>query len=297
VLEDDTGTEWIYDGTAWRSSVSGFGPQVSLVLDPDRGRLVLVDGQGQQMYERVGEAWTAIPDSTVPCGSGTDYRPFYHDDAAGALVLLGVDSSTLCTWHAGWRVRIPALPFRPVGASYDPITRSLVVLHDARPSDPAAGIESWRLTDGGWERIATPHAPSGRDVPLAIYSSGRAATVLYGGADLGGRLADTWVFDGADWSVAAPSLDDHAAVVARGAAYDATHGRVVMMAGRTWWSLPDGDGAWQPFTVPAIDGYATAIAWDARNAMLVAAGQLGVGASPLFELQPGGWTGPACSPR
>lgn len=290
VLEDDTGTEWIYDGTAWSSAVSGFGKQVSLIVNPDRGGLVLVDGQSQQTYERVDAAWTAIPDSAVPCGSGTEYRPFYYDDAAGALTLFSTDSSKVCAWHSGWTARVPALPFRPVGATYDPITRSLVVLHDARPSDPAAGIESWRLTDGGWERIATPHAPSGRDATLAIYSSGRAATVLYGGATADGRIADTWAFDGEDWSLTAQSRDDTADSTARAATYDATHDRVVMMVGDAWWSLPDGGGAWQPVDVPNLDGYVAAIAWDARNATLVATGQLGIGGSPLFELRPGGWT-------
>src|SRR5262249_33522939 len=34
VVEDDGGNEWVYDGTAWTSSVSGFGAQVSLAVDP-----------------------------------------------------------------------------------------------------------------------------------------------------------------------------------------------------------------------------------------------------------------------
>jgi cysteine-rich repeat protein len=290
VLEDDGGDEWLFDGTAWTSSVSGFGPRLSLALDPTRGRLVAVDGATQTLYERIAAAWSAVPDSTVPCGTPSDYRPLYYDAASGAMALFTVDSSMVCTWNAAWTARVPALPFRPVGATYEPITHGLVVMNDARTRDPAAGVEPWQLTAGGWQRIATPHVLSGREGPLAVYSSGRAATIMYGGL-IDGWTPETWGFDGTDWTQAAAPLASDPLDATYALTYDATHGRVLLMMSDTWWGLGDSDTAWQQLDLPAVDGAASAVAWDARNATLVAVGQLWAGSSPLIELTAQGWAG------
>jgi cysteine-rich repeat protein len=302
VVEDGDGNEWIYDGVEWTSAVSGFGARVSLTVDPERGHLVLVDGDSQMMYERVGAVWSVIPDSAVPCGTESAYRPFYYNAARASLELFSTDSSQICAWNASWTARVLALPFHPVGATYDPVTRSLVVLHDPNVSsdaargvllanDPAAGIEAWRLRDGGWERIVTAHAPSHRDAPQAIYSSGRAATILYGGMGADGKMVDTWTFDGLDWSQAAPPLADVAEFGTRLAVYDPTHGRVLLMIDEVWWSLGDDDSAWRAVEVPEMESPPSALVWDGRNATLVAAAQGGSGASPLLELGPTGWRG------
>ncbi|HEX3765026.1 MAG TPA: DUF4215 domain-containing protein [Kofleriaceae bacterium] len=287
------GGEWVYDGTGWSSSGSGFGARVSLALDPDRGHLVLVDGDSQMTYERVGAVWSAVPDSAVPCGTEGDYRPLYYNAARAALELFTTDSSQICTWQGAWSARATPLPVRPVGATYDPVTHSLVVLHDARAADPAGGIEAWRSSDAGWQRIDTPHAPPGRDQSLVLYSTGRAATVLYGGSIATpistDWSADTWAFDGSDWSPAASALTDTDPYALRVMTYDSTHGRALLMSNDTWWSLGDGDRAWQPVDLPVINGYPAVLAWDARNAMLVAAGAFSPIDSQLITLGPQGW--------
>jgi hypothetical protein len=46
-------------------------------------------------------------------------------------------------------------------------------------------------------------SPPGRTVSAFAYHAGTQRTVLFGGANAGGFLGDTWVYDGAIWSQAA----------------------------------------------------------------------------------------------
>src|ERR1043165_5470294 len=160
------------------------------------------------------------------------------------------------------------------------------------------------LDEGGWRRIGAPGAPSGRRSPLAVYSPGRAATVLYGEQiaappddDPGtvpcggptGYEADTWSFDGTSWSAIESFARSGPPCSTNAATYDATHGRVVLATYNEVWSLGDADHAWQRIAAPPSGGHVFHLAWDARNGDLMAARLPDDSPSPLFELRGNDW--------
>jgi cysteine-rich repeat protein len=306
VLETTMSVEWVYDGDGWTSSSTGFSDRVSLAFDADRGRVVLVDNVARTTHERVGATWQAIDDTNVPCVNTLLYLalPLYYDHSAAALSLFSSNTGELCRWNQAWTVAPSTLPFNPVGATYDPVRQRFVVLHNARPNDPASPTEAWVLGDTGWQRIETGDAPHGRSSPLAVYSPGRAATVLYGEQlteppddeptimpcmEPAGYNTDTWSFDGASWSAVSSFVRSGPPCSSNAATYDATHGRVVLATFNELWSLGDSDHAWQLLGAPPTGGHVFGVAWDARNNSLVASRLSETISSPLFELQADDW--------
>jgi hypothetical protein len=191
---------------------------------------------------------------------------------------------------------------------YDPATRDFVYLAGAALDRLDAATEVWTVTDTGWHQIETLHAPPAgisNDFdaagPVAVYSPGRAATVLYRGADPDcappcGHLRDTWSFDGTDWVSLASPVPAAGSSDLLSATYDPVHQRVVLAIGSfdaagSLWSLGDADDAWVP-----LDGLATGevpnltgLAWHARGAHLMAVlfGEDFIQAP--FELRDGRW--------
>lgn len=305
VLETLYSGEWVYDGVEWTSSVTSFGPRVSLAYDAPRSRVVLVNHETQTMYERIGDAWSAVDGGPAPCGSeiALSSLPMYYDSELAALSHFS-SSGERCLWNGSWTMASPRLPFSPVGASHDPVSGDFVVLHNPRPSDPDSPTELWRLIEAGWQRVETPDSPYGRAGALSVYSSGRKATVLYGeklvdppggpGPTLCGQPTDydasTWSFDGADWSMLTPFRRFGMPCSSNAATYDVTHGRVVLATHQEIWMLGDLDSAWQRLATTPSSGHVFNMAWDARTGTLVAARLSENGSSPLYELRDGDWT-------
>ena len=55
-------------------------------------------------------------------------------------------------------------------------------------------------TQSGWLQIHPSTAPAGRQGHAMAYDFARSRVVLFGGANGGGSLADTWEWDGTNWS-------------------------------------------------------------------------------------------------
>jgi cysteine-rich repeat protein len=185
VLETIESVEWVYDGSDWTSALTDFGPNVSLAFSPDRGRLVLVDNTTWTMHERLGATWTLVVGDELPCHNRRAFEavPLYHDHGKSALTALSRDATQDCSWipwASAWNVRSLAVPFHPIGATYDSTTRSFAVLHNANPEDPDSPTEAWLRSGDGWQRVDAATTPGGRQPSLAVYAPGRAATVLYG---------------------------------------------------------------------------------------------------------------------
>ena len=117
-------------------------------------------------------------------------------------------------------------------------------------TDVPRGIRggTYELDGDGWRRITTTRAPSARTGAASAYDSARERWVLFGGDSGTASLADTWEFDGNDWSlraVSGPPAGEHAMT------YDAAGQRIVLYAdaggvAETWtfdgdaWSRLDG---------------------------------------------------------
>lgn len=309
MVETSESVEWVHDDTGWTSAATSFGQVISLAFDPDRGHLVLVDRDSRTMYERVGTDWTAIENAEVLCSNDVPFvrSPLYYDGRNATLELFSSDGTAICEWSGSWSSRAPALPFRPVGATYDPVSRRFVIFHNAHPADPAVRTEAWALTDAGWHRIETPSAPSGLTDPRLVYSPGRAATVLYGerpglappdgGLDASGcgspcdSQANTWSFDGVDWTPVGSLSATAAFGASNPGTYDPENHRVVIAKGDELWSLGDTDQAWlRVDTTPSVADV-RGLAWNARSVSFIESRIPDGFFSPMmFELRGKDWT-------
>jgi hypothetical protein len=305
VLETIESVEWVYDGSDWTSALTDFGPNVSLAFSPDRGRLVLVDNTTWTMHERLGATWTLVVGDELPCHNRRAFEavPLYHDHGKSALTALSRDATQDCSWipwASAWNVRSLAVPFHPIGATYDATTRSFAVLHNANPEDPDSPTEAWLRSGDGWQRVDAATTPGGRQPSLAVYAPGRAATVLYGErastqpvdalcAAPAARQGDTWSFDGSSWTQLGGLSTSVPPCSGAAAAYDPVRGRVLLNAHDELWSLGDQDHEWVRLGTTRSAASVFAMAWDARNASFAAVRLAGESVSELFELRDDEW--------
>lgn len=298
IVAETPAQEWMFDGTDWTSLPTSFGQGVAIAFDPDRGRLVLFDPDSMATYERTGSEWAEIENAAVTCRDGLWWSSLlYYNIATASLDLFSNDGSEICRWDGSWSSVVPALPVRPAGASYDAALGQFVIFHNAHPGAGNAAIETWTSSAGSWHRLELPAAPVGRRNTLAVYSPGRATTVLYGGIapsscfdDTCEVLTDAWSFDGSSWAPIAPPVLDDPSYSYRAATYDPEHRRVVMATSAEFWGLGDTDEQWTRLDIARLPGELLALAWDARHGTLVATVvTFGSFSSLLFELRPGGW--------
>ncbi len=132
--------------------------------------------------------------------------------------------------------------------------------------------EGWHLVPGV--------GPSGRQLAAVAYDTVRKVAVLFGGVDASGApLADTWEFDGRQWSPVSTAHQPPARL-GHGMAYDAGRGMVVLFGGADASALADTweyDGIdWHqraPVASPSAR-YGTAMAFDHNRGRTVLFGGL-----------------------
>lgn len=177
-----------------------------------------------------------------------------YDEGSGQTVLFGgrgtLDSATGVahsideTWvlsGARWSQRFPAV--RPEGRAGHSMTydskRGRVILFGGF-TDPEKSTDlaifrndTWVWQNGAWTRIETATSPSPRYYAAMAYDSDRDRIVLFGGVAYTAdnktteTLYDTWEFDGANWTQAAPSGSTKAGKPAM--AYDPSRKQMVLV--------------------------------------------------------------------
>lgn len=276
-------------GTSWQTLASG-GPravQCGACYDTVRNRLVLVGGTAlgswvdSSVWEWSGGPWerrTAAP-------PGARHSPSVAFDATTGRTWLfgGVspqgDRGDLWSLDGnGWQIRWreDPLTFAPGTTQgrrivYDEARQQLLLL-----AGGSSGFPFWRFTGSAWQPVGGT-VPTARSNPGVVYDQKRARVFLFGGdAASGGRLDDTWVYDGTTWTRLFPSNVPPAAS-RPGIAYDRVRDRVVMQGGDvvqsslsdTW----EFDGVdWQQFpgtfTLQAVRD--PALAYDVAREVVVA---------------------------
>jgi hypothetical protein len=117
--------------------------------------------------------------------------------------------------------------------------------------------ETWRFKDGVWTQLHPRHAPPSRTIPVLIFDAALGELVMYGGRDVppsatagyGGEVggisfaADTWTWDGSDWTERHPL--HHPVLFVPDAAYDFARSDIVL----TSW----GTGAMETWTYDGSD--------------------------------------------
>jgi hypothetical protein len=110
--------------------------------------------------------------------------------------------------------------------------------------------DTWIWHGSTWTQQAPATSPPGLEDAAMTYDAATGNMVLFGGfnANLGGDLADTWVWDGSTWAQQHPAKSPPARTNFS-IAYDAAAGNVVLFGGTgphgylpgTWvWAFPSG---------------------------------------------------------
>ena len=247
-------------------------------LDLDRARPVMIGGVGDhQLYELSDGVWTDpyLTSSKIL----TPFQPpgrrrsaGAYDEARGAFVLFGGDPE-------------------PTTASRDAMTYTWAF----QAGGPQLGnLPAWT--------VAAATGPAARSGHAMAYDASRKLTVLFGGVTTAGASDETWLWDGAAWTLLAAGSrpgprDGHAL------AYDRTHQQIVMFGGRLGSNLPSSEtwlldaSGWRAVAMPPdatpwpSARFGAAMAWDpARRRVVMVGGQSGILEQDTWEWDGRTWT-------
>ena len=137
--------------------------------------------------------------------------------------------------------------------------------------------ETWLWDGTGWTLAHPATSPTPRDGSAMAYDAAHGQVVLFGG-QVGGAANwtnETWLWDGANWTLAAPATSPAARNVTA-MAYDPAHGNVVMFGGSVGGSRGGDTWIWDGTTwtqrapansPPARDDYS--MVYDAAHSQVV----------------------------
>ncbi len=253
---DDT---WEWDGEAWTDVTPAEGSPFrrrwpAMAFDSARGRVVLFGGETgltppDDTWEWDGEGWTEIfPSGPVPAPRQS--FSMAYDELRQRTILFGgnhigvPDLPDVWEWDGqAWLETPPAsgdlaAPTARSGhvAAFSPaVGRMLVFGGVAATFPPEFPEELWQWDSGArrWQAwLASEERPSGRVGHATAYDAARAVTVVFGGLNASGGLADTWEWDGSGWRDRTPADPASSPSARRSAmAYDPERGVVVLFGG------------------------------------------------------------------
>ncbi len=199
----NTTSVWSWNGSAW-SLRNNTGPNLLgnpvVAIDPTTGAALLEGrtGSSTEFWSYSAGTWTRAP--ALPALPGTTGGLVW--DGLGFL-RLGI--SPLPT--AGlWRFRQGAWQAIPMeqptarasmAMASSPSRREIVMFGGGGNQVLA---DTWRYA-GGWQQLAPAVAPPGRRLAALAWSESDQVYVLFGGRGATGQtLADTWSWDGGNWT-------------------------------------------------------------------------------------------------
>lgn len=289
---------WRWNGSDWQSLPSPpesatFSSTVRnrLAFDPALGRVIHL-GIDTALHSFDGSAWQPIAAASAPIldAAGIEVAWDPHHNAVMTRNALG-------TWHwTGTRWRAMSSTHRPGPTAQaclaTDLARSRTVFFGGRdPNTNTPSVDTWEWDGSDWTLLATAHSPPPRERAAMSYHAARGELVLFGGRALTGSfalLADTWVFDGVDWTQRFP-LHAPSARIQHGMADDERRGVVVLFGGATQTDTWEWDGndwrlARASAPSPSIGG--RTLAWDLVRQEIVL-----VGASASHEPTTFVWNG------
>jgi cysteine-rich repeat protein len=284
---------WTWDGVTWKklqpihTPPAHYGP--GLAYDPKRERVFLFGGgDSEDAWEWDGTDWTEV----TQLGKGPQgryYAQMEYDALDSVIVVYGGYSDQARALYDTWtwdgttwtQLAGPHPTSSSTAAiSYDTGRQKLVLA-----GGDYGGAETWEWDKaGGWKQVATTGLPS-RCCATMAYDVALGKSVLFAGFGTD-ALADTWMWDGAQWTQPPPLPLAPTQRGSSGMAYDERRGEIVLFGGYdgsityadTWiWSLR---GGWRQV--------ASGSSPSARNGALMAYDRMR-GEVVLF----GGYGGPA----
>ena len=195
-----------------------------------------------------GTRWTEQhPVTPAPFSDGAPTA--YHASSGKAVMLsYGYDNvknaffSVTWTWDgANWAKEAPldSPPVLVQGNMVPDITGNLILFggFDANNSNDYPQ-DTWRWDGANWSKLPTAIGPPGRQLAEMAYDADTKEVVLFGGFACGSgffsctNFADTWTWDGSNWTQRQPATSPRTISFAS-AAYDPTGHRVLMFGGVT----------------------------------------------------------------
>jgi hypothetical protein len=310
------GDTWEYDGTDWTQVFPAHAPNArwtEMCFDLARGRVVLFGGDDataarDDTWVYDGTDWTQVAVPVAPWARSN--HALAYDTARARTVMFGGQGpgATNDTWEfdgAVWtQVATPTSPpgrFRH-GMAYD-FARQRVVMFGGLAGFNPNLRDTWEYDGADWALRTPTQMPTPQWDTALAYDLVRQQTVLFGNGNLpgGAHLADTWTWDGADWT-------DHGKPASRQLAAfadDTLRGRTVMHGGNNSVVLRDTwehDGTrWHRIataTSPALAGHALAFDPQRGRTVLFGGGVLFVTSDMTWEWDGANWIqrSPATSP-
>jgi hypothetical protein len=289
-----------------------------MAYDAARGRVVLFGGlvgatRVADTWEYDGTTWTKVEAG----GPARSEHAMAYDASLGHVVMYGGfddDGLRSDVWELSegtWSLRTTTggPPGARVGATlvYDAKRERLVMFGGADGIDDGADDgylnDTWALADGVWTPLSTSSNPAVRVGHAATYDLARDRVVVFGGAKsdpdtfVTQYYDDSWEYDGTDWTAsAAPATPSPR--YAQAAAFDVSHGRLVMFGGLSSFPLDEVwtyDGTWRPLATNTgpLGRFNHAMAYDPIRRKLVVFGGNAIGTGvtdETWELDGTTWT-------
>ncbi|MDY0001336.1 MAG: DUF4215 domain-containing protein [Polyangia bacterium] len=222
---------WAYDGIRWTELSPATSPGGhalhAAAYDSVRGRMVIFGGQdqysneGQETWEFDGDDWTNVTSDASPAGRHS--HAMAYDPQRGRIVLFGgqgiaTDFTPLLfgdTWEHdgnGWIGPIPGPNPAPAARklhamAFHPGLGKVVLVggcNQLPEMDPAGCTsrlsDAWTWDGNAWAKLVTAKYPSSRSGHMLATDPAKGSVVLFGGANHGGSLFDTWELGATDWT-------------------------------------------------------------------------------------------------
>ncbi len=233
---------WAWDGTAWSDITPAAGPVVArtshaAAVDAGRGELVIVGGSAANgPAETVpvrAEAWRLTDEGWVSqalFGVRGDRGRIYARVPSGAVMSVGGHIQDVCaegevahevTTLSPRGAGLAPFAFLPLGNAISYLAAApfasdgRVLLFGGKESNggcaghPASSRTFW-LDEAGIEEALPATVPPGGEPAAMAYDPVRDHVVLF--TQTAGGVAETWLFDGDDWSLATPAAQPPARV-------------------------------------------------------------------------------------
>lgn len=246
-----TNTTWVSDGTRWTELFPKNSPPAryghAMAYDAARGQVVLFGGNDlnrslNDTWTWDGADWTRQDPQLNPLARSG--HAMAYDAARGVTVLFGGPGATdTWTWDgSNWNRMSPQTspPARNTPSMAFDAARGQVVMFggdwsSVRPggkASPASLADTWIWDGANWSRKFPATSPSGRTASAMTYDSVNRQTVLFGGYDAvtGNSNAETWAWDGTDWTAKSPAATPSARA-RHSMAYDSARAQTVLFGG------------------------------------------------------------------
>ncbi|HLH00244.1 MAG TPA: kelch repeat-containing protein [Bryobacteraceae bacterium] len=284
---------WTWDGTNWIQLHTAQSPpprsNSAMIDDSQHGQMVMYGGwvAANSTYLNDtwifdGSNWTQFQQNSPPARG---FHAMAYDAKHGQVIVFGGKdvngNPSNDTWlfdGTNWTLahsQFSPAPRFGLAMAYDAAHGQVVLFGGANNSTNFGDTWTWDGTN--WKQSTPQNSPPAQSFHEMVYDSVHDQVVLFGGGasntDQTGVFNDTWLWDGSNWTQAAPA-NSPTARNRFGMAFDSAHAQAVLFGGRdaandflgdTWtWS---GGAVTPPPPTPTISSVESASGYGGFSAV------------------------------